>query len=79
MYRYVKKNGVREYTSPWKSKRLSDEIIKLRFASNNILDLSLDYLGTKTRLKFNISFLKQDKITFNHWKNKKYLPCLWDK
>ena len=42
MYRYVKKIGVREYTSSWKSKRLSDEIIKLRFASNNILDLSLD-------------------------------------
>ena len=71
MYRYVKKIGVRDYISPWKSKRLSDEIIKLRFASNNILDLSLDYLGTKTRLKFNISFLKQDKITFNHWKKEK--------
>ena len=42
MYRYVKKIGVRDNISPWKSKRLSDEIIKLPFASNNILDLSLD-------------------------------------
>ena len=38
------------YISSWKSKGLSDESIKSRCASNNIIDPSLDYLGTKTRV-----------------------------
>ena len=28
----------------------------------------LSYFGTKTRVEFRGSCLKQDKITFNHWK-----------
>ena len=65
MYRYFKRIGNSEYISSWKSKGLSDEIVKPPFAPNNILDPSLDYLGTTTRVKFNGSSLKQDKITFN--------------
>ena len=33
-----------------------------------MLNLSLDYVGTKVRVKFNGAFLKQGKITFNHGK-----------
>ena len=29
---------------------------------------SLDYVGTKTRVKFSGDYLKQEKITFNHGK-----------
>ena len=43
-----------------------DESIKSPSAPNSILDLSLDYLDTKIRVKFNGSCLKQGKITFNH-------------
>ena len=45
---------------------MSDESIKPPSAHNNIFDPSLDYLGAKTRVKFNANCLKQDKITFNH-------------
>ena len=33
-----------------------------------MLNPSLDYIGTKTRVKFNENYLKQKKITFNHGK-----------
>ena len=45
---------------------MSDESIKTPSAHNNIFNPSLDYLGTKTRVKFNANCLKQDNITFNH-------------
>ena len=51
----------------WKSKRLSDENIT-PYAPYNFVNLSLNYLGTKTRVRFNESCLKQDKITYNHRK-----------
>ena len=43
-----------------------DESIKSHSAPNKILDCSLDYLGSKVKLKFNESCLKQGKITFTH-------------
>ena len=52
----------------WKSKGLSDESIKPPTTSNKMLNPSLDYVGTKTRVKFNGDCLKQEKITFNHGK-----------
>ena len=52
----------------WKSKRLSDENITPPYAPCNFVNLSLNYLGTKTRVRFNESCLKQDKITYNHRK-----------
>ena len=52
----------------WKSKGLSDESIKRLSTSNNILNLLLNYVGTKARVEFKGSCLKQDKISFNHRK-----------
>ena len=52
----------------WKSKGLSDESIKPPSTTNNILNPLLDYVGTKTRVEFKGSCLKQHKISFNHGK-----------
>ena len=52
----------------WKSKGLSDESIKPPSTSNNILNHLLNYFGTKTRVEFKGSCLKQDKISFDHGK-----------
>ena len=52
----------------WKFKGLSDESIKPPSTSNKMLSPSLDYVGTKFRVKFNGDCLKQGKITFNHGK-----------
>ena len=45
---------------------MSDESIKSPTTSNRILNPSLDFVGTKARVKFNGDCLKQEKITFNH-------------
>ena len=50
----------------WKSEGLSDEIIKPFTTSNKALPQRLRYIGAKTRVEFNGSCLKQDKVTFNH-------------
>ena len=47
---------------------MSDESIKPPSTSNKMLHPSLDYIGTKARVKFNRDYLKQQKITFNHGK-----------
>ena len=47
---------------------MSDESIKPPTTSNKMLNPSLDYVGTKTRVKFNGDCLKQDKISFDHGK-----------
>ena len=52
----------------WKSKGLSDESIKPPTTSNKMLNPSLDFVGTKARVKFNGDCLKQDKISFDHGK-----------
>ena len=52
----------------WKSKELSDESIKSPTTSNKLFNLSLDYVGTKARVRFSGACLKQEKITFNHRK-----------
>ena len=56
--------------------------------ANNFLNPSLNYLGTKIRVKFHGSCLKQDKITYTHGKivniyivyeiNKKYNTLISD-
>ena len=66
MYSYFKNIGSSNHISAWKSKRYSDETIKLSATSNNSLEPSLSYIGTKTRVKFEGQFLKQDKVTFTH-------------
>ena len=65
MYKYFKKIGSTENTSSWKSKRLSDEVIKAR---NNSLAPAVKYSGKRMYVKFSGSCLKQDKITFSHGK-----------
>ena len=67
MYKYFKTDNS-YYISSWTSKRLSTESIAPPSAANNFLTLSLNYLGTKKRVKFSRSCLKQDKITYTHGK-----------
>ena len=52
----------------WKSKGLSDESIKPPTRSSKMLKPSLDFVGTKARVKFSGDCLKLEKITFNHEK-----------
>ena len=71
MYRYFKiiagvGNG--SYIYYWQSKGLSDERINSIKTPNYIITPKLNYYGTKTRVEFNGSCLKQDKVTFNHGK-----------
>ena len=47
---------------------MSDDTIKPPFTSTNILNPLLNYVGTKIRVEFKGSCLKQDKILFNHGK-----------
>ena len=56
------------YVSSWKSKGLSSEIIKLPTTSDDSLTPALNYYGTKTRVKFTRSCLKQSKISCTHGK-----------
>ena len=68
MYRYFKKViGVStgNYIYFWKSKRLPHTSPT---TSNYSPNLQLSYPGTKTRLEFRGSCLKQDKIVFDHRK-----------
>ena len=51
-----------------KSKGLSAESIKPPTTSDNSLTLELNYYGTKTRVKFTGSCLKQPKISYTHRK-----------
>ena len=56
------------YISSWKSKGLSAESIKTPTTSDNSLTPALSYYGTKTRVKFTGSCLKQSKISYTHGK-----------
>ena len=47
---------------------MSNESITPLSAPNNFLSPSLNYLGTKIRITFSGSCLKQDKITYTHGK-----------
>ena len=57
-----------DYISSWKSKGLSAESIKPPTTSDNSLTPALSYYGTKTRVKFTGSCLKQSKTSYNHGK-----------
>ena len=57
-----------DYVSSWKSKGLSAESIKPPTTSDNSLNPALNYYGTKTRVKFTGSCLKQSKISYTHGK-----------
>ena len=57
-----------DYISYWKSKGLSSETITPPATSDNSLTPALSYYGTKTRVKFTGSCLKQNKTTYTHGK-----------
>ena len=59
VYRYFKTTSANDSNIlSWKSKRLSDESIKPPTTSNKMLNLSVDYVGTTARVKFNGVCLK---------------------
>ena len=71
--RYFKILPNTNYILSWKSKGLSAETIKSHTtspltASDYNLIPTLSYSGTKTKLKFTESYLKQDQISYTHGK-----------
>ena len=52
----------------WQSKGISNESIEPPTTSNNSLTPELNYYGTKTRVKFIESCLRQSKISYTHGK-----------
>ena len=71
IYRYFKVFSITqylEYVSEWKSKGLSSESFKAISTSDNSLNPTLSYYGTKIRVKFTGDCLKQPKITYTHGK-----------
>ena len=69
MQRYFKRIagvGSGNYIYFWKSKVLPDERINSNTAFNHSITPELSSYGTKTRVEFNESCLKQDKVTYNH-------------
>ena len=71
MYRYFRRIigvGWGNYIYFWKSIGLSAEALNSNTASNYKITPELSYYGTKTRVEFNGSCLKQDKVTYNHGK-----------
>ena len=57
-----------DYVSSSKSKGLSAKSIEPPTTSDNSLTPALSYYGTKTRVKFTGSCLKQPKISYTHGK-----------
>ena len=57
-----------DYVLSWKSKGLSSESIKPPTTSDNSLTPALKYYGTKTRVTFTGSCLKQSQISYTHEK-----------
>ena len=55
-----------DYISSWKSKGLSAESIKPPTMSDNSITPELNCFGTKTRVKFAGSCLKQPKVSYTH-------------
>ena len=65
--RYFRIIANTKYISSWKSKGLSDETITPYANSDNSLTPWIDHYGTKIRLKFNKSRLKQpNKLTYDN-------------
>ena len=56
------------YVLSWTYKGLSNESIKPPTTSDNSLTPILNYYGSKTKVSFDKTCLKQEKATFNHGK-----------
>ena len=61
------------YIYHWKSKGLSKERINSIKRPDYGITPYLSYYGTKTRVKFNGSCFRQDKIMYTHCKHLHYL------
>ena len=57
-----------DYVSEWKSKGLYNESFKAISITDKSLNPTLNYNGTKTRVKFTGSCLQKQKITYQHGK-----------
>ena len=57
-----------KYISSWKSKELSAKSIKPPTTSDKSITPALSYYGTKPRVKFTGSCLRQSKISHTHGK-----------
>ena len=71
MYRYFKiisGVGIGRYICYWQTKGLPDERFNSITVSNYSVIPFLDYYGTKARVEFSGSCLKQDKIMYTHGK-----------
>ena len=69
MCRYsIRVAGSGNYIYFWKSKGLFNERLDSITASNYKITPELSFYGTKTKVEFNGSCLKQDKVTFSHGK-----------
>ena len=71
IYRYFRRIigvGSDNYIYFWKFISLSDERLNCNTAFNYKSSPELSYYGTKIRVEFNGSCLKQDKVTYNHGK-----------
>ena len=66
--KYFKVIANTDYGSSSKSKGLSGETIKPPSTSDNSLTPALSYYGTKTKVKFTRSCLKQSTISYTHGK-----------
>ena len=69
--KYLKLNSVvntADYISSWQSKGISNESIKPPTTSDNSLTPKLNYYGTRTRVKFTRSCLKQSYHIYTHKK-----------
>ena len=66
MHRHFEKISNTELISSWKSEGLSNESNKPPATSSNNLGPALSYIAVRTRVKFDGTCLKQDKITFTH-------------
>ena len=64
--KYIKLITNTIYISSWKFKELYNESVKPTPTSDNSLSPVADYYGSKIKLKFNGSCLKQDTITYTH-------------
>ena len=64
--KYFKTIAITDYISSWESKGLSAESITPPTTSDNSLTPALNYYGTKTRVKFTGSCLKQPVISNTH-------------
>ena len=71
MRKYFKLNSVVNVIDrvlSWQSKGISNESIKPPTTSDKSLNPKLSYYGTKTRVKFIGSCLKEPNFTFTHKK-----------